>query len=59
MSREVAMELLRHQASLGEPDGTFVCSRCGLINPSEDQPYIPANMEPSSDPYLRDEEEAA
>lgn len=56
---EVAVELLRHQASLGDPDGVFVCSRCGLINPSEDQPCIPANVEPSSDPYHADEEEAA
>lgn len=43
------MELLHHQASLREEDGNFVCSRCGLVNPSDDTPCIPANLEPSSE----------
>jgi hypothetical protein len=41
------MELLHHQATLREADGVFVCSRCGLINPSDDQPCIPNSIEPS------------
>ncbi len=41
------MELLHHQATLREEDGMFVCSRCGLINPSDDTPCIPINLEPS------------
>ena len=53
------MELLRHQAYLGEIDGMFICSRCGLINPSADQPCIPENVEPSIDPRAEDREEAA
>jgi len=42
------MELLHHQASLREEDGWFVCSRCGLVNPSDDTPCIPANLEPAA-----------
>jgi transposase len=44
-----SMELLHHQATLREEDGAFVCSRCGLINPADDTPCIPINLEPSSD----------
>lgn len=43
------MELLHHQAMLREEDGVFVCSRCGLVNPSDDTPCIPNNLEPSGD----------
>lgn len=41
------MELLHHQAMLREEDGVFVCSRCGLVNPTEDQPCVPVMTEPS------------
>ncbi len=44
------MELLHHQAALREEDGQFVCSRCGLVNPSDDVPCIPVNLEPATDP---------
>ncbi len=43
----VSMELLHHQATLREEDGAWVCSRCGLVNPSDDQPCIPMNIEPA------------
>ena len=33
-----------------ESDGLFVCSRCGLVNPSDDQPCIPVSLEPSDAP---------
>ena len=33
---------------LREEDGLWVCSRCGLVNPTEDQPCIPVSIEPSS-----------
>jgi hypothetical protein len=42
------MELLHHQATMREMDGQFVCSRCGLVNPSADQPCIPTNIEPAA-----------
>jgi hypothetical protein len=42
------MELFHHQAMLRETDGQFVCSRCGLVNPSDDQPCIPLTLEPSA-----------
>lgn len=32
-----------------ELDGVFVCSRCGLVNPSDDQPCIPTNLEPADE----------
>ncbi len=32
-----------------ESDGMFVCSRCGLVNPSDDQPCIPVNLEPADE----------
>jgi hypothetical protein len=41
------MELLHHQPMMTEVDGKFVCSRCGMINPSDDQPCIPLNLEPA------------
>ncbi|MDP9267000.1 MAG: hypothetical protein M3P27_01570 [Acidobacteriota bacterium] len=43
------MELLHHQAMMRESDGMFVCSRCGLVNPSDDQPCIPVNLEPADE----------
>lgn len=42
------MELLHHQTMLREEDGLFVCSRCGLVNPGDDQPCIPINLEPAA-----------
>lgn len=42
------MELLHHQSMLREEDNVFVCSRCGLVNPSDDQPCIPVRTEPST-----------
>jgi hypothetical protein len=42
-----SMELTHHQATLRESDGLWVCSRCGLVNPSDDQPCIPVSIEPS------------
>ena len=30
-----------------EEDGQWVCSRCGMVNPSADQPCIPTHLEPS------------
>ena len=46
------MELLHHQPMLREDieGGVFVCSRCGLVNPSDDQPCIPINLEPAQQP---------
>ncbi len=41
------MELMHHQTLLREDDGEFVCSRCGMINPGEDDPCIPINIEPA------------
>ncbi|MGH9524946.1 MAG: hypothetical protein ACRD3E_20665 [Terriglobales bacterium] len=43
------MELLRHQPYLREEDGNWVCSRCGMVNPTDDSPCIPVNLEPSFD----------
>jgi hypothetical protein len=43
------VELLHHQPMLREEDGVFVCSRCGMVNPSDDQPCVPVMTEPSSD----------
>ena len=45
------MDFLHHQAMLRDEDGQFVCSRCGLLNPSDDQPCIPENIEPSELPH--------
>lgn len=45
-----SMELLHHQATMREADGVFVCSRCGLVNPSDDQPCIPVSLEPADAP---------
>lgn len=44
------MDLLHHQARMREEDGLFVCSRCGLVSPSDDVPCIPANLEPVEEP---------
>ncbi|HEY3928594.1 MAG TPA: hypothetical protein VGL89_09480 [Candidatus Koribacter sp.] len=41
------MELLHHEVNLREEDGRMVCSRCGLVNPRDDQPCIPMNQEPT------------
>ncbi len=41
------MELAHHQTLLREDDGEFVCSRCGMINPGEDDPCIPIDIEPA------------
>ena len=41
------MDLIRHQAFLREEDGRFICSRCGLENPTEERPCIPVSGEPS------------
>jgi uncharacterized protein YbaR (Trm112 family) len=50
------MELLHHQAMLRDTDGQFVCSRCGLVNPSDDQPCIPVTLEPSAQNTTADAE---
>ncbi len=39
------MDLLHHEPTLREEDGQLVCSRCGLLNPQEEQPCIPRNAE--------------
>jgi hypothetical protein len=44
---EQMMELLHHQPQLREDDGEYVCSRCGLINPGDDDACIPVNLEPA------------
>jgi hypothetical protein len=41
------MELFHHQAAMRDSDGVFVCSRCGLVNPTDDQPCIPLHLEPA------------
>ncbi|MFB3815511.1 MAG: hypothetical protein ACE14L_15515 [Terriglobales bacterium] len=41
------MELMHHQNRLRDDDGEFVCSRCGMINPGEDDPCIPISIEPA------------
>lgn len=41
------MELLHHQTMLREDDGEFICSRCGLLNPGDDDACIPINLEPA------------
>jgi hypothetical protein len=41
------MELLHHEPTLREEDGQFFCARCGQMNPSDDQPCIPLNAEPT------------
>jgi hypothetical protein len=44
------MELLHHQAAMRHNDGVFVCSRCGMVNPADDdQPCIPANLDPADE----------
>ncbi len=48
------MDMLHHQATMRDIDGQWVCSRCGLVNPTNDQPCIPMHLEPSDD-----EEQAA
>ncbi len=40
------MQLLHHQIAMREDDGEFVCRRCGLVNPGEDEGCIPVNLEP-------------
>lgn len=32
-----------------EEDGVFVCSRCGLVNPTSEQPCVPVVSDPSTD----------
>jgi transposase len=46
------MELLHHQLMPRDEDGQFVCSRCGLVNPRDDQPCIPINLEPTEPDLL-------
>jgi uncharacterized protein YbaR (Trm112 family) len=41
------MELLHHQTMLREEEGEFICSRCGLVNPGDDDTCIPVNLEPA------------
>ena len=43
------MQLLHHQAEMRESDGVWVCSRCGLVNPTDDQPCIPLHLDPAAD----------
>jgi len=38
------MELLNHQPIVREDDGETICSRCGLINPGDDDGCIPINL---------------
>jgi len=40
---------------LREDDGVWVCSRCGLINPPDDQPCIPVTIEPSAQTSVDEE----
>ncbi len=51
------MQVLHHQIALREDDGECVCSRCGLINPGDDDACIPVNFEPAESGT--DEEKAA
>ncbi|HYE26176.1 MAG TPA: hypothetical protein VEG32_13370 [Clostridia bacterium] len=58
------MDLLHHQAFLREEDSIFVCSRCGMVNPTDEQPCIPVSSEPavsggSTVSFARDDEDAA
>ncbi len=54
-SFSTCMDLLHHQATMRDDDGEWVCSRCGMVNPSADQPCIPMHLEPSKS----DEDKAA
>ncbi|HEU5451653.1 MAG TPA: hypothetical protein VFU76_06695 [Terriglobales bacterium] len=49
------MELLHHQLAMRDVDGEFVCSRCGLVNPSPDQPCLPLNADPADRQLGQDE----
>lgn len=46
------MDLLHHQAAMREEDGVWICSRCGLVNPTDDQPCIPMATDPSTESAL-------
>lgn len=39
------MQLLHHRTTLREDDGASVCSRCGLIDPGDDDACIPVKLE--------------
>ena len=41
------MQVLHHQIALREDDGEFVCSRCGLINPGDEDVCIAVSLEPA------------
>jgi hypothetical protein len=41
------MQLLHHRITLREDDGASVCSRCGLIDPGDDDACIPVKLEPA------------
>jgi len=32
-----------------DSDGVFVCSRCGMVNPSDDTPCVPVEMHPADE----------
>ncbi len=51
------MQLLHHQIAMREDDGEFVCRRCGLINPGDDDACIPVDLGPAESGNT--EEEAA
>ena len=51
----LGMELLHHQLAMRDVDGEFVCSRCGLVNPSPDQPCVPLNADPADRQLGQDE----
>jgi hypothetical protein len=38
---------------LREDDGVYICSRCGLVNPTNDVPCIPVEVNPSAEDLLR------
>lgn len=47
------MELLHHQPMLRDEDGQYICSRCELVNPTDDVPCIPVDAQPSTDPQVQ------
>ncbi len=43
------MEFLHHQPMLRDEDGVYICSRCELVNPTNDTPCVPLEVNPSSE----------
>lgn len=41
------MQVLHHRITLREDDGASFCSRCGLIDPGDDDACIPVKLQPA------------